>query len=193
MCVQRDPHRHSYSHSRRDSGEILLPRKPHTKHKLDWHRHLSLPKSGWGELWGQKETFLKEMTEKLCLRHPHIALSLFSQEEDLSLWALGESWHLKAHSHIHSLYLIGKLSRTSPSASLPSSKTLPYLWSRFSEGSERLVTLRAAPPLHALHQSRDSHALRRSFQAAHLSTWAPAERGLVQWGAAGTDLVLFPG
>lgn len=130
------------------------------------------------------------MIEKLCLCHPHIALSLFSQEKDLNLWALWESWQLKAHSHIHSLCPVGNLSRTSPSASLPSSKASHCLWSHFSEGSGRLVTLRPAPPLCALHHSRNPHALRRSFQAAHL---LPAEQGLVQWGAAGTDLVPFPG
>lgn len=43
--------------------------------------------------------------------------------ESLSLWALGESWHLNAHSCIHSLCPVGTLSRTSPFASLPSRKT----------------------------------------------------------------------
>lgn len=96
------------------------------------------------------------MIEKLHLCHSHIALSLFLLEEDLSPWVLGESWPLNAHSHIHSLCPRGNLSRTSPFASLPSSKTSHYLWSHFSEGSERLMTLRPAPPLCALCQSRDS-------------------------------------
>lgn len=113
------------------------------------------------------------MIKKFHLYHPYIALSLFSQEKALSLCALGESWLLNAYSHIHSLCPVGKLPRTSPSASLPSSKTSHCRWS-----PDRLVTLWPAPPLHALHQSRDHPALRRSFQAAPLSTCPPAEQDL---------------
>lgn len=130
--------------------------------------------------------------EKLHLCHLHIDLSLFSQEKDLSPWALGESWHLITYSHIHSLCLIGNLSRTSPFASLCSSKTSHYLWTHFSEGSERLVTLRPVSP--CMHSTNTgTPCFKKELPGSSPIPWAPAEQGLVQLGAAGTDLVPFPG
>lgn len=113
------------------------------------------------------------MIEKLHLCHPHIALSLFLLEEDLSLWTSGEN----SHSHIHSLCPIGNLSRTSPFASLPSSKTLslePLLWGLREAGDTQ-----TSPSLACTLPIQGPPASRRSFQAAHLSTWPPAE----QWAA----------